>query len=410
MQKVNQERVNRLIEGIAGFGKSEKGITRLAYSEEDFAAQEWLLKQIKDLNLTVTEDTVGNTFLRREGKNNQLEPIVMGSHLDTVAQGGAYDGVLGVVGAVEALYMLQDSDLIRPVEIIIFRAEESTRFGFATIGSKIMAGIGSPHKFSSAAKKDDLSFVECLKDNGYDPDHYVQAVKEEGCFHCFLELHIEQGKVLDETGEQIGIVKNIAAPTRFKIIVEGLADHSGATPMGFRRDALVSGAKLILAVQEAANEETENGTVATVGVVEIEPGSINVIPGKVTLWVDLRGVDCESIQSAMESINEAVSIIAEEDSVRITVDMLTSDEPVPLSEDLANVFEEICQEKEISYRIMNSGAGHDAMHMAKLSPTSMIFIPCKDGISHNPAEYASPQNIATGIEVLAAAVKRLANE
>ncbi|MHC1718523.1 MAG: M20 family metallo-hydrolase [Acidaminococcaceae bacterium] len=410
MKEVNQERVNRLIEGIAGFGKTEKGITRLAYSKEDFAAQKWLLEQIADLKLTVTQDAIGNTFLRREGRNSALEPVAMGSHLDTVTQGGAYDGVLGVVGAIEVLYMLQNEELERPVETIIFRAEESTRFGFATIGSKIMSGIGSPKKFSSAAKKNEASFEECLKENGYNPEDYTKAVKEEGCFKCFLELHIEQGKVLDETGEQIGIVKNIAAPTRFKIVVEGIADHSGATPMDFRRDALVAGAKLILAVQESASEESDNGTVATVGIVETEPGSINVIPGKVTLWVDLRGVDSESIQSAMESINEAVSIVAEEDSVRITVDMLTSDDPVPLSETLAAMFEEICQEKDLKYRVMNSGAGHDAMHIAKLAPTSMIFIPCREGISHNPAEYASPQDIATGIEVLASAVKRLAKE
>lgn len=408
MKKVNQERVNNLIEGIAKFGSFDKGVTRLAYSQEDFAAQKWLLKQIEDLNLSVTEDAVGNTFLRRKGKNEQLAPVVMGSHLDTVSQGGRYDGVLGVVGALEALYMLQDEELERPVEVIIFRAEESTRFGFATIGSKLMAGVGDPKKFSSAAKKNDITFEEALKQNGYNPENYREAVKEKGAFHCFFELHIEQGKVLDETGEQIGIVKNIAAPTRFKIVVEGLADHSGATPMGFRRDALVSAAKLILAVQEAAAEEAENGTVATVGVIDVEPGSINVIPGKATLWVDLRGVDTESIENAMESINEAVSVVAEEDGVRITVDMLTADEPVPLSEELADIFEDICQEKELTYRVMNSGAGHDAMHIAKIAPTSMIFIPCKDGISHNPAEYAAPADITAGIEVLAAAVARMA--
>ena len=408
MKKVNQERVNNLIEGIAKFGSFDKGVTRLAYSQEDFAAQKWLLKQIEDLNLSVTEDAVGNTFLRRKGKNEQLAPVVMGSHLDTVSQGGRYDGVLGVVGALEALYMLQDEELERPVEVIIFRAEESTRFGFATIGSKLMAGVGDPKKFSSAAKKNDITFEEALKQNGYNPENYREAVKEKGDFHCFFELHIEQGKVLDETGEQIGIVKNIAAPTRFKIVVEGLADHSGATPMGFRRDALVSAAKLILAVQEAAAEEAENGTVATVGVIDVEPGSINVIPGKATLWVDLRGVDTESIENAMESINEAVSVVAEEDGVRITVDMLTADEPVPLSEELADIFEDICQEKELTYRVMNSGAGHDAMHIAKIAPTSMIFIPCKDGISHNPAEYAAPADITAGIEVLAAAVARMA--
>ena len=408
MKNVNQERVEKLLAGIAEFGKTPKGITRMAYSPEDFAAQKWLLEQVKDLKLTIREDAVGNTFLRKEGKNDSLAPVAMGSHLDSVVQAGAYDGIVGVVGALEALYMLQDEELNRPIEVIIFRAEESSRFGFATIGSKIMSGSGEPKKFSTGAKKNDETFEECLRQNGYNPDNYKEAIKKEGCFHCFFEMHIEQGKVLYETGDQIGIVHNIAAPTRFKIIVEGIADHSGATPMDFRKDALVAGAKLILAIQAAAQDEAENGTVATVGVVEVEPSSINVIPGKTTLWVDLRGVQIDSIQTAMQNINEAVSTVAEDDGVRITVDMLTADKPVALSEELPETLDEICREKDLRYRHMNSGAGHDAMHMAKLAPTSMIFIPCKEGISHNPAEYARPEDIAAGIEVLAAAVKRAA--
>ena len=408
MKNVNQERVEKLLAGIAEFGKTDKGITRMAYSPDDFAAQKWLLEQVEDLKLTIKEDAVGNTFLRREGKDNSLAPVAMGSHLDTVVQAGAYDGIVGVVGALEALYMLQDEELNRPIEVIIFRAEESSRFGFATIGSKIMSGSGEPKTFSAGAKKNDETFEECLRQNGYNPDNYKEAIKKEGCFHCFFEMHIEQGKVLYETGDQIGIVHNIAAPTRFKIIVEGIADHSGATPMDFRKDALVAGAKLILAIQAAAQDEAENGTVATVGVVEVEPSSINVIPGKTTLWVDLRGVQIDSIQTAMQNINEAVSTVAEDDGVRITVDMLTADKPVALSEELSEILDEICREKDLRYRHMNSGAGHDAMHMAKLAPTSMIFIPCKEGISHNPAEYARPEDIAAGIEVLAAAVKRAA--
>lgn len=408
MKKLNRERVNNLLAGIAQFGKTEKGITRLAYSEEDFAAQKWLLDQVKDLDLKVTEDAIGNLILRREGRHADWAPVAMGSHLDTVTQGGAYDGVLGVVGALEVMYMLQDEQLDRPLELIIFRAEESTRFGFATIGSKIMAGVGDPKKFSTATKKGDLSFEDCLRESGYNPDRYSEAIRKKGCFHCFFEMHIEQGKVLDETGEMIGIVRNIAAPTRFMITVEGLADHSGATPMSFRKDALVTAARLILAIQEAAVKESENGTVATVGIVEVEPGSINVIPGKVVLWVDLRGVNEESIQNALKNINGAVSLFAEEDEVLITVDMLTADKPVPLSDELAELFEEVCREGDISYRLMNSGAGHDAMHMAALAPTSMIFVPCKEGISHNPREYAKPEDIFTGIEVLAAAVKRVA--
>lgn len=394
--------------GVRDFGLSDNGITRLAYTDLDFAAQKWLLEQVQDLNLTITEDAVGNTFLRRPGIDNSLPAIAIGSHLDTVIQAGAYDGIVGVVGGLEALYMLRDEELKAPVEIIIFRAEESSRFGFATMGSKLMIGSATPEQLSHATKKNDKSFVEVLRANGYNPDNYKAAVKEPGYYKCFLEIHIEQGKVLDETGEQIGIVHNIAAPTRFKIIVEGMADHSGATPMGFRKDALVAGAKLILAVQKAAEEERKNGTVATVGVVDVEPSSINVVPGKVTLWVDLRGVDNASIARALEQIQKAMAKVTDSDKVIISQEMLTADKPVALSEVLADRFAGICQEMGVKYRHMNSGAGHDAMHMVKIAPTSMLFIPCKDGISHNPAEYAKPEDICLSIEVLAKMVKEMA--
>jgi hydantoinase/carbamoylase family amidase len=405
MQQVNQKRVKNLLAGVRDFGLSDKGITRLAYTDLDFAAQKWLLEQVKDLNLIVTEDSVGNTFLRRPGIDNSLPPIAMGSHLDTVIQAGAYDGIVGVVGALEALYMLQDEKLMTPVEVIIFRAEESSRFGFATMGSKLMTGSATPEQLSQGTKKNEQSFVEALRANGYNPDAYGDAIKAPGCYKCFLEIHIEQGKVLDETGEQIGVVHSIAAPTRFKIVVEGMADHSGATPMGFRKDALVAGAKLILAVQKAAEEEAKNGTVATVGVVDVEPSSINVVPGKATLWVDLRGVDNTSIAKTLDKIQKAMASVADSDKVVISQEMLAADKPVALSEALADKFAKICEKMGVKYRHMNSGAGHDAMHMVKLAPTSMLFIPCKDGISHNPAEFAKLEDICIGIEVLAKMVK-----
>ena len=409
MQAINKERVAGLLQGLAQFGKTEHGITRLAYTAEDKAAQEWLLKQIQDLQLKLSVDAGGNVFLRREGKNTDLAPVAMGSHIDTVVQGGAYDGTVGVVGALEVLYMLQDEELERPIEVIIFRAEESSRFGFATIGSKLMAGVGDPDKFSGAAKEGAVTFKEALTEWGCDPAAYKQARKAAGCFKSFWEIHIEQGKVLEETGERIGIVHNIAAPTRFKIIVEGIADHSGATPMGFRKDALVSAARLVIAIEEAATNEAESGTVATVGVLDVEPSSINVVPGKATLWVDLRGVDEESINCALSDIRDAVSEIAKNDSITITMDMLTADNPVALSEELAAKLDVICAAKGIAYRHMNSGAGHDAMHMAKLAPASMLFVPCKGGISHNPAEYADNEDICLAIEILAEAVKEEAS-
>ena len=395
--------------GVKDFGLSkDKGVTRLAYTELDFAAQKWLLEQVKDLNLIITEDAVGNTFLRRPGIDDTLPPIAMGSHLDTVIQAGDYDGIAGVVGAIEALYMLREEKLLAPVEVIIFKAEESSRFGFATMGSKLMTGSATPEQLSIGTKKNDISFLEALRANGYDPDNYKAAIKKPGCYKCFLEMHIEQGRVLDETGEQIGIVHNIAAPTRFKIIVDGVADHSGATPMGFRKDALVAAAKLILAVQKAAEDEAKNGTVATVGVVDVEPSSINVVPGKAILWVDLRGVDNASIARALNSIQKAMAHVSDSDKVNVSEEILTADTPVALSDELATEFGTICREMGIKHRHMNSGAGHDAMHMVKLAPTSMLFIPCKDGISHNPAEYAKLEDICVGIEVLAKMVKNIA--
>lgn len=411
MYAIDQKRVEELIRGLASFGGTpEEGVTRLAYSETDRAAQNWLLEQISDLDLTLQEDSVGNVFLRRAGTCSDLPPVACGSHLDTVTHGGAYDGMCGVVGALEALYALKDDELKRGIEVIIFRAEESSCFGFATIGSKLMTGTGSPEEFSKATKADDCSFKDALEQWGCNPARYQEAIRQKGSYHAFVELHIEQGRVLEETGNALGIVHNIAAPTRFKIHIRGVADHSGATPMGFRHDALVTAAKIILAIEKAATEEKENGTVATVGVLDIEPSSINVVPGATTLWVDLRGVDTESTVRTLERIQNAAREYAAEDGAGIAFDMLAQDTPVPLSGELAQRVEALCKARNTSFLHMNSGAGHDAMHMTKLAPTTLLFIPCKEGISHNKAEFASIEDITRGIEILADLLKELANE
>ena len=410
MVAVNKDRVNELLMGLGEFGKTDQGVTRLAYSDEDRAAQNWLLEKVADLGLVMREDAVGNVFLRRVGEDDSLPAVATGSHLDTVIHGGKYDGMCGVVGGLEALYMLKDAKLKRSVEVIIFRAEESSRFGFATIGSKLMTGNGSPESFSKAAKKGELSYIEALENWDCNPANYKEAIVAPNTYKSFSEIHIEQGKVLEETCKQVGIVHNIAAPTRFKIHIKGMADHSGATPMGFRKDALVSGAKLILAVEAAATAEKDNGTVGTVGVVDVEPSSINVVPGGVTLWVDVRGVNNESIARTLEAIKAEAKAVAESDGVAIEFEMLTADKPVALSEELAKKAEAICEAEGIDYLHMNSGAGHDAMHMAKLAPTTMIFIPCKEGISHNPAEFAKLDDICRAVEVLAKLLESEANE
>ena len=410
MQAVNKARVENLLTGLAKFTASEQGVTRLAYSPLDREAQNWLLEQVKDLGLSIREDAVGNVFLRRDGEDSTLPAVAAGSHLDTVIHGGAYDGMCGVVGALEALYMLRDAKLMRSIEVLIFRAEESSRFGFATMGSKLLTGAATVAKLSTGGKKGDISFEEALRQWGCDPARAADAIIAPGSYASFSELHIEQGKVLEEKGIKIGIVRNIAAPTRFKIHIQGMADHSGATPMGMRRDALVAAAKLILAVNEAAEDEKAHGTVGTVGVVEVEPGSINVVPGAVTLWVDVRGVEPGSIRRTLEDIQAEAENVAVTDRVGVRIEMLTADSPVPLSETLAEQTEGVCRELGYSFLHMNSGAGHDAMHMAKITPTTMIFIPCRAGISHNPAEYADIDDICHGITVLANVLQIEANK
>lgn len=410
MYEVNRERVNALLMGLAKFTASEEGVTRLAYSPLDKEAQNWLLEQVADLQLSIHEDAVGNVFLRREGVDGGLPAVACGSHLDTVIHGGAYDGMCGVVGALEALYMLRDAELKRSIEVLIFRAEESSRFGFATMGSKLLTGAATVAKLSKGGKKGDISFEEALRQWGCDPARAADAILAPGAYASFSELHIEQGKVLEEKNIQIGIVHNIAAPTRFKIHLQGMADHSGATPMGMRRDALVAAAKLILAVNESAEDEKEHGTVGTVGVVEVEPGSINVVPGAVTLWVDVRGVEPASIQRTLENIQAEAENVAVTDRVGVRIEMLTADSPVPLDKTLALQTEGICKELGYSFLHMNSGAGHDSMHMAKIAPTTMVFIPCKGGISHNPAEFASLDDICRGITVLAHILQKEANK
>ena len=410
MQAVNKARVENLLTGLAKFTASEQGVTRLAYSPLDREAQNWLLEQVKDLGLSIREDAVGNVFLRRDGEDSTLPAVAAGSHLDTVIHGGAYDGMCGVVGALEALYMLRDAKLMRSIEVLIFRAEESSRFGFATMGSKLLTGAATVAKLSTGGKKGDISFEEALRQWGCDPARAADAIIAPGSYASFSELHIEQGKVLEEKGIKIGIVRNIAAPTRFKIHIQGMADHSGATPMGMRRDALVAAAKLILAVNEAAEDEKAHGTVGTVGVVEVEPGSINVVPGAVTLWVDVRGVEPGSIRRTLEDIQAEAENVAVTDRVGVRIEMLTADSPVPLSETLAEQTEGVCRELGYSFLHMNSGAGHDAMHMAKITPTTMIFITCRAGISHNPAEYADIDDICHGITVLANVLQIEANK
>lgn len=396
------------IAALAKFSAGGPGITRLAFSDEDRGAGEYIQELMLQSGLTVRRDSFGNIIGRLEGMTPDAPAVATGSHLDTVPEGGRYDGVVGVVGGLAAIRRLAgQGPLNYPLELIVFMAEESSRFGFATMGSKAM--IGSVNTAWAKAKDQaGNAFADALARQGIDLADARTAVRSREEFNAFLELHIEQGPILERAEKTIGIVEAIAAPTRLKIVVDGTAGHSGTTPMDDRQDALVSAAMIILAVQEIAMEQAHRGTVGTVGVIRNHPNVMNVIPGRVEMGVDIRGVDHDSIIETIQDVKDAVSTIADGQETPVAIEVVTSDKPVPLNPDIIQTIESVCRQLSIPHKRMNSGAGHDAMNMAALTPTGMIFIPCRAGISHNPDEEADPDDIMRGIDVLAATIQQLA--
>lgn len=401
MMTIDKEWVKNEIETIASWGKGSRGVTRLAFTETAIRAEDYMIGLMEEAGLTVTRDQIGNIIGRLAGKDNSLPAVVTGSHLDTVPEGGKFDGVLGVVGGLAAIHRLKDKgQLTHPVELIVFVCEESSRFGFATIGSKVMTGLANLSAWSKANDQNGLSFSEVMFQYNHDMGEFNNAARSVEEIKTFIELHIEQGRILEKAGNKIGVVEAIAAPTRLKLIVEGVAAHSGATPMEERQDALVSASMIVLAIQEIALEQSRYGTVATVGALKVHPGSINVIPGIVEMLVDIRGVEQESIIECLQEIKDAVSTIAEEQETVVSISMISADKPVKMDKTVTSLIKKICVEKGVPHQFIHSRAGHDAMNMSRLAPTGMIFVPSKGGISHNPEEDTDYNDIMIGIDVL----------
>lgn len=406
---MNKEWVAATIERISTWGKGKRGTSRLAFSAEDWQAKEYVIDLMKEAGLAVRIDSFGNIIGRLEGSNATAPAVATGSHLDTVPEGGDFDGIVGVVGGLAAIKELKSKgELTHPLELIIFAAEESSRFGYATMGSKVMAGTANLFAWNKVKDQNGIALSEALVAQGFDLEGINSAIRDKSELKAFVELHIEQGPVLEASETTIGIVSAIAAPTRLKITVEGMAAHSGATPMDQRQDALVSAAMIVLAVQEIALEQSHLGTVGTVGAMKVHPGVMNVVPGLVEMWVDIRGINHESIIEALQDIKDAISTIAEGQDTPVAIEVLSSDKPVLMDDTVKDSIEEACRRSGISYKRMPSGAGHDAMNMAHITSAGMIFIPCRSGISHNPEEHAQGEDIMAGIKVLTETLYQLA--
>jgi hydantoinase/carbamoylase family amidase len=408
---INKNRLYERLQQIATYGADLKGgVSRLAFTDSDWDARNKVMEWMQQAGLSLHIDSFGNIIARREGINPNASVVMTGSHLDTVPNGGNFDGVVGVLAAIEAMQCLEEQGICleHPIEVVVFAAEESSRFGAATLGSKAFTGKLTKEELEKYTDNHGITLASAMQEKGLAPENVHQACYTEP-IKAFLELHIEQGKVLETSETTIGIVTAIAAPTRLRVTLIGQADHSGATPMSLRQDALTAAAELILLVEKLAQKEANYGSVGTTGIIKATPGVMNVIPGKVELGIDIRGICPESKKKLVENFIEEAKAITQLRGISTEIEKLTDELPVPLSPSVVALIEATCKDLRYSALTMPSGAGHDAMHIATLAETGMIFIPCRGGVSHNPAEWSSLESITAGTEVLLSLLMRLAN-
>jgi beta-ureidopropionase / N-carbamoyl-L-amino-acid hydrolase len=397
----NPERIQARIEALSQFGTNpEGGVSRVAFSDADLAGRAWLKGIMRDAGLDVRVDSAGNIIGRRAGRDDDLPPILFGSHIDSVPGGGNYDGDVGVIGAIEVIELLNAHDIEtrHPLEVVSFTDEEG-----GLVGSRAMGGTLTDEALQIVSSSG-LSIRDGIRKVGGDPDRLESAARQRGDLAAYLELHIEQGAILDEADIDIGVVEGIVGIRWWDITVEGVANHAGTTPMNRRRDAMLSAAELALAVNRIANE-LEGRQVATIGRIQAFPGAPNVVPGRVAMSLEIRDLDAAKMQRVFALIEDEASRIATDNSTPVRFDEIDlAALPAPTDERLRDIIARAADELGLTYRRMPSGAGHDAQDLAHIAPIGMIFVPSVGGISHSPKEFTSAEDMANGASVLLRAV------
>lgn len=395
--KVNEQRIEQRIFELARFGRNEKGEgQRVAYSQGDIEGRAYFMDLMRKAGLAVRIDFAGNIIGRREGKDPSKKPIAFGSHIDMVPNGGNYDGAYGAITALEIIEVLNENKITtdHPLEVIIFQNEEG-----GLVGSRAMAGKLKKEALSQKSASG-YTIAEGIKRLGGDPERLQQAARKPGDLAAFIEVHIEQSKVLESRGIDIAIIEGIVGIEDWDITVTGLANHAGSTPMNDRQDALIAASKLVLAVNEVVNSY-EGSQVGSVGKISVPSGAPNIIPGRVEMSLQMRDLSSEKIMKMYADIEKRAQKIAEETNTEIAFEHLSlSSFPTMASKEIQEKMIEAAESLGISYMKMQSGAGHDTQEMAALGPIGMVFIPSKDGISHNPKEYSSPTQMANGANVM----------
>ncbi|KAB7704058.1 hydantoinase/carbamoylase family amidase [Bacillus aerolatus] len=405
---INIERLMSTIEESAKIGQLDGGgICRLALTDEDKNMRDLYIQWLESAGLNVRVDDFGNIYGRKEGKNLDASAVLIGSHLDTQPEGGRYDGILGVLSGLEVLKVLNENqmELERPIELVCFTNEEGARFEPPILGAGGLTGVFSEDFIFTRQDKYGELFLDELKRIGYHGSKDNRAAN----IHSFLELHIEQGPVLERKELDIGVVTGIQGMNWLEVKVTGQADHAGPTPMTMRKDALMAAAKMMIEIQETIKNH-DNEATATVGRVDLSPHSINCVPGEVVFSIDIRHSVDAVREQLLELVQQKISIIAVTEQVHIEINQIWETPASHFSSELIHLISESAEQLSYSHQKMISGAGHDAKYMNEIAPTAMIFVPSVDGKSHCQEEFTKQEAIEKGANVLLHVVSKLAAE
>lgn len=405
LEKV-QARIESHIDTLSTFTATPgKGTTRLTYSPEDLQARQYIKQKMKEYGLTVQEDGFGNIFGRLEGTLKDAPSVLIGSHFDSVPNGGSYDGPAGVVAGLEVAALFAENKLTPkyPLEVIALIEEEGSRFGGGLMGSRGIVGLLDEEGFNSLKDKDGIYAVDAMKEIGLDPS--LPKKRDPKTMKAYLELHIEQGPILEEKGIPIGVVEAIVGLTQLEVTVKGQAGHAGTTPMDKRADALVTAAKMIAQFPDLAETEGQ-GTVVTTGRLSVYPNGANVIPDKTVFTVDIRSGKEENVLNVIQKVKD-LAVSYSKTGIEVTVEQLLYIQPKEMNKDIVSLLKRKSSELGIPKCSINSGAGHDAMVFSDFTNVGMLFIPSKDGLSHCPEEWSDSRHIANAVQVLYEAAKKL---
>src|SRR5271155_3961939 len=410
--RIDRDRLLSDIEMLASFSDgTPPGISRLVFGEADQKSRVWLKAQCAAAGLIVREDAVGNMFARWVGAQPELPAIGTGSHIDAIPHSGKFDGSVGVLGGLEAIRALQQSGFQpqRSIELLLFTAEEPTRFGLGCLGSRMLGG-GLDSAADTSLKDSEGNTLAQLRAAAGFHGSLDQVRLRDGYYAAFVELHIEQGPLLEKEGLAVGVVTSIAAPAALRITMEGEGGHAGGVLMHDRKDAFCAAAEIVLAIEERALATGSVDTCATVGKCHVYPGAVNSIPSRVEMEADIRDTDEQRRDQVLREIEQACAQVAAKRKVQVTVTPINADAPATCSPHIIEAMAQGAAENDLSSRKMVSRAYHDSLFMARIAPVGMIFIPCRGGVSHRPDEYSAPQEIANGVKVLACTLAALSSQ